>query len=219
MKLAEAKAKLNELSGIPFKELFNSEDMNMIIRNKGKTGQLLEIALGMDLSSKNRDFEDGELKTNKCDRSGKPLETVFITQIMSIIDDLIEQKPFESTKLYEKIDNILYVPVCKEGEPTEWMFLPSIHIDLSKAQFSSLRNICRDDYYSICEQLKHHIETSTDGFIHTSNGEHMQVRSKDSMPYSPIYSEVYGRAVSNKNHAFYFQKKFVYDIQKMYGGE
>lgn len=215
MKLAEANAKLNELSNISFGELFSEEQIAGIIKNKGKTGQLLELALGMELSSRNLDFEDGELKTNKCDHSGKPLETVFITQILSVIDDLINEKPFEETHLYEKIDNILYVPVCKEGSPEGWMFLPSIHIDLSQEAFSSLREIWRDDYYSICHQLKKHIETAPDGFIHTSNGQHIQVRSKDSKPYSPIFSSVYNRNVSNKNHAFYFQKQFVYDIQKM----
>ena len=35
------------------------------------------------------------------------------------------------------------------------------------------------------------------------------------MPYRPIYSGVYGRNVSNKNHAFYFRKEFVYDIRSM----
>lgn len=215
MKLAEAEIKLNKLKNIPFKALFSLEQIENIIINKGKTGQLLELALGMNLSSNNLDFEDGELKTNKCDRNGKPLETVFITQIASVIDDMMTGKPFEQTHLYEKIDNILYVPVCKVGKPEEWMFLESIHIDLTKPQFAPLREIWRDYYYSICSQLKHHIETSADGFIHTSNGTHIQVRSKDSKPYHPIFSSVYGRAVSNKNHAFYFQKQFVYDIQKM----
>lgn len=215
MKLAEAESRLNELSYIPFGELFSPTDMEMIIKNKGKTGQLLEIALGMPLSNGNLDFEDGELKTNKCNRDGKPLETVFITQISKIIDDLIAEKPFEETHLYEKIKNILYVPVCKIGHPTEWMFLESIHVDLSKSAFSSLRGIWQEDYYSICKQLKEHIETSSDGFIHTSNGSHIQIRSKDSKPYHPIYSNIYGRYVSNKNHAFYFQKQFVYDIKEM----
>ena len=59
-----------------------------------------------------------------------------------------------------------------------------------------------------------HIETSKDGLIHTSNGTHIQIRSKDSKPYHPIYSHKYGRYVSNKNHAFYFQKQFVYDVRK-----
>ena len=215
MKLEEACNRFNKLAGIRFGELFSPSDMNMIIINKGKTGQLLELSLGMHLSSTNLDFEDGELKTNKCDSLGNPRETVFITQISSVIDELIQERPFEQTHLYEKISNILYVPVCKDGDPRNWMFLPSIHIDLSSPRYRDLRNIWRADYYSICKQLKHHIETSADGFIHTSNGQHIQVRSKDSQPYHPIYSETYGRYVSNKNHAFYFQKQFVYDVRKM----
>lgn len=215
MKLQEACEKFNSLAGIRFSELFSSSDMDMIIVNKGKTGQLLELALGMNLSSTNIDFEDGELKTNKCDASGTPKETVFITQISRVIDELIQQRPFEDTHLYEKISNILYVPVCKDGDPRTWMFLPSINIDLSSPKFATLRSTWENDYYSICRQLKDHIETSADGFIHTSNGTHIQVRSKDSKPYHPIYSSTYERYVSNKNHAFYFQKQFVYDIKHM----
>ena len=215
MRLQEACVRFNKLAGIRFEELFSQNDMNMIIINKGKTGQLLELALGMHLSSTNLDFDDGELKTNKCDNAGNPKETVFITQISSVIDELIQERPFEETHLYEKISNILYVPVCKDGSPKDWMFLPSIHIDLSSPRYAQLRDIWRSDYYSICSQLRMHIETSPDRRIHTSNGQHIQVRSKDSMPYHPIYSEVYGRYVSNKNHAFYFRKEFVYDIRSM----
>mgnify|MGYP005751936805 CR=1 FL=1 len=217
MRLDEACKRFNHIANIPFGELFSPEDLNTIIINKGKTGQLLELSLGMKLSSKNIDFEDGELKTNKCDADGNPKETVFITQISSIIDELIADcpRPFEQTHLYEKIRNILYVPVCKDGDPKKWMFLPSIHIDLDSPRYSKLKEIWRNDYYSICEQLKQHIKTSSDGYIHTSNGQHIQIRSKDSKPYHPIYSSIYGRNVSNKNHAFYFQKQFVYDIRRM----
>ena len=216
MKLKEAQQKIIQLCNIPFSEIFNENDFETIKKNKGKTGQLLELALGKKLDSFNIDFEDGELKSNKCDRNGTPLETVFITQISSVIDELLEEKKFEDTHLYEKISNILYVPVCKVGDPHDWMFLDAIHIDLSDDRFSSLLDIWRNDYYSICKQLKTHIETSADGFIHTSNGRHIQIRSKDSKPYHPIYSSTYGRYVSNKNHAFYFQRQFVFDILDMY---
>lgn len=217
MKLKEAQEKIIKICNIPFGELFDETDFPMIIKNKGKTGQLLEMALGKKLDNSNLDFEDGELKSNKCDANGKPLETVFITQIASVIDELIEQKPFEETHLYEKISNILYVSVCKEGAPHNWMFLDAIHIDLTNPAFSSLLKTWEDDYYSICRQLKEHIESSKDGFIHTSNGTHIQVRSKDSKPYHPIFSKHYDRYISNKNHAFYFQKQFVYDVRKAYG--
>lgn len=216
MKLKDAQKRILELCNIPFSEMFSEEDFETIIRNKGKTGQMLELALGKKLDSFNIDFEDGELKSNKCDATGKPLETVFITQISSVIDELLQEKTFEQTHLYEKISNMLYVPVCKVGNPRDWMFLDAIHIDLTDKRFSSLLNTWREDYYGICKQLKYHIENSRDGFIHTSNGIHIQVRSKDSKPYHPIYSFTYGRYVSNKNHAFYFQKQFVYDILDMY---
>ena len=62
MKLEEANNRLNRLTGIRFGQLFSPEDMRMIIVNKGRTGQLLEISLGMHLSSTTLDFEDGELK-------------------------------------------------------------------------------------------------------------------------------------------------------------
>ncbi len=65
MKLQQASEKLNDLSGIPFGELFSEKDIENIIVNKGRTVQLLELALGMKLSNSNLDFEDGELKTNK----------------------------------------------------------------------------------------------------------------------------------------------------------
>ena len=170
MRLQEACDKFNSLAGIQFGKLFSSSDMEMIIINKGKTGQLLELALDMNLSSTNLDFEDGELKTNKCNFRGEPKETVFITQISSVIDELIQQRPFEDTHLYEKISNILYVPVCKDGDLRTWMFLPSINIDLCSPKFAELKNIWRDDYYSICRQLKQHIETSADGFIPPMEG-------------------------------------------------
>ena len=41
MRLEEAHRRLNDLSGIPFGELFSRNDMDTIILNKGNTGQLL----------------------------------------------------------------------------------------------------------------------------------------------------------------------------------
>jgi len=216
MLLNEAQDKINSIANKPFYSLFTMVELENIIINKGKTGQLLELALGMKLTSGNLDFEDGELKTNKCDKNGKPLETVFITQIASIIDELLEQKSFKETHLYKKINNILYVPVCKVGRPQNWFFLPSTHINLKLSRFAPLLEIWREDYYNICGQLKSHIENSADGFIHTSNGQHLQIRSKDSKPYHPIYSQVYRKEISNKNHAFYFMKSFMQYINDAY---
>ena len=217
MKLQEAERKLNLLVGVRFNELFTNEELQIIKINKGRTGQLLELSLDMRLSNSNRDFEDGELKTNKCDSLGNPLETIFITQISSMFDDLVTELSFEQTSLYTKIDNILYVPVAKEGAPEDWFFLPSIHVDLNMPEFEQLSSQLEEDYYTICSILREQIENGIDRNIHTANGKYIQVRSKDSKPYHPIYSNIYGRYVSNKNHAFYFKKEFVYEIRKIVG--
>lgn len=209
MKLDEAKKLINALAGKEFGQVFKQEQMIDIIKNKGKSGQLLEMALGLNLSSTNLDFEDGELKTNKCDADGKPLETMFITQVSKMIDELLVGKDFYNSNLYKKIDNLLYVPISKVGAPSQWMFLPCVHVNLCDEKFNGLKLQLEKDYYSICDQLNEHIKTKSDGFIHTSNGEYIQIRSKDSKPYHPIYSDIYNKEVSNKNHAFYFKKEFM----------
>ena len=217
MKLKKAINKLEPLVNRKFKNIFSEEQMKDIIINKGKSGQLLELALGLDNSSRKLDFEDGELKTNKCNSDGKPLETMYITQISRIIDDLLKEKDFYSSRLYQKINNLLYVPISKVGNPEDWMFLPFTHINLEndefinleKEEFEFLKNQLETDYYTICRKLKTHVENSEDGFIHTSNGQFIQIRSKDSKPYHPIYSNIYNKEVSNKNHAFYFKKQFM----------
>ena len=124
MRLEDANRRFNEIAGIRFGELFSPSQLEYIIINKGKTGQLLEMALGLHLSSTNLDFDDGELKTNKCDSFGRPLETVFVTQISGIIDELINEVPFNQTHLCEKISNILYVPYARKAHRKRGCFFP-----------------------------------------------------------------------------------------------
>lgn len=92
MKLIEAQKRIEKLAYIPFKEYLTEEQFNNIVVNKGKTGQILELTIGLQLSNTTLDFEDGELKTNKCNKLGIPAETMFITQTASIIDELLSFK-------------------------------------------------------------------------------------------------------------------------------
>lgn len=215
--LQEAYLRLKKLENIPFTLLFSPSQLASMRVNKGRTGQLLELALGMSSSNDTLDFVDGELKTNKCTKEGKPKETIFITQICTCIDDLFFKLHFQETHLYEKIRNLLYVPVMKEGEPENWRFLPCIHIDLENPIYIGVRKQLEDDYYHICATLQEQVENSETGFIGTANGKYLQIRCKDFKKeegsYSPIYSELYGRYISNKNHAFYFKKQFIEAIK------
>lgn len=209
MKLSHAKVKINQLAYLPFKNYLNPEHYHNIVKNKGKTGQILELTIGLPLSNSTLDFEDGELKTNKCDRTGKPLETMFITQTASIIDELLYHKPFYETKLFTKLQHLLYVPISKDGSPNEWMYLPCIEVDLSLPKYFELKKQLEADYYSICEQMNHQLSLSNKANLHTVNGEFIQIRTKDSKPYTPIYSQKYDRYISDKNRAFYFKKEFM----------
>ena len=215
--LSEAKNRAAEFIGVQFSEIFLPEDLAGMKRDKGLSGKLLEKLIGVPAGPDLHDFVDGELKTTKCRRDGSPQErTIFITQISRDIDKILAETPFESSRLYRKIKRLLLVPICKEGEPHEWKFLPPIHVDLATPQWHEMARQLKDDYHSIAEQLREHIENSEDGFIHTSNGEYIQIRSKDSGPtYHPIRSTMYGREVSNKNHAFYFLPSFMKELQKI----
>jgi DNA mismatch repair protein MutH len=209
LRVAEALPRLEAACGRRFGDLF-AKHPNDLRTNKGHVGQLLLTHIGLTLDSQLCDFEDGELKTNKCSRDGKPLETMFITQISGIIDQLVSDppEPFLKSPLYEKIRQILYVPVVKEKtNVAEWYFIRCIRIEAPLG--SPLFHQLDEDYRSICSQLRSSAETSSDRFIHTANGRYLQVRSKDSKPYHPIHSATFNRFISNKNHAFYFRKEFM----------
>src|SRR6056297_921024 len=194
MKLKDAIKALKPITNVPFKNFLTEEQLKNIRTNKGLTGQLLEIQLGLENSSRNLDFEDGELKSNKVDIDGKPLETMYIKQISSMIDDLLNEYNFFETKLYKKIDNILYVPVYKgtrknKVDRREWRLLPHIHIKLP--EHPEILNQLEKDYYNICTLMKKQLDKSPESSLHTCNGKYIQIRTKDSKPYNQIFSEKY----------------------------
>ena len=192
MKLGEAQHRIETLAGIPFSEYLSPEQIQdaMMILNKGKTGQLLELTIGLKLSNTTLDFEDGELKTNKCNRLGQPKETMFITQISSMIDELLSKRAFQDTKLYEKSRRLLYVPISKDGSPADWMYLKPVNVDLSLPKYNLLAKQLEADYYDICDQLNVQLSESDKSMLHTASGKFIQIRTKDSKPYHPIYSNL-----------------------------
>ena len=50
MKLIEAQKRIEKLAYIPFKEYLPEEQFNNIVVNKGKTGQILELTIGLSIS-------------------------------------------------------------------------------------------------------------------------------------------------------------------------
>ena len=218
MLLNEAHKKLINLKGKTVGEIltqFESRIKEFKI-NKGGIGQMILLYLGLPLDSKLTDFDDGELKTNKTDKDGNSKETIFITQISSTIDELIgeKSKDFFQSNLFKKIKNVALVGICKDDKDfNNWKFtyFYTFSFEKNKKLFKKFNN----DYKTICEQLKNYIKTSKDNFIHTSNGKYIQVRSKDSKPYHPIYSKKFEKYISNKNHAFYFKKDLTKFLERL----
>ena len=211
MKLEDAIPKIEKIVGVKFKDLYTSDELVDIKIAKGNTGILLQKIIRLPAGNTLRDFEDGELKTNKCDETGKPLETMFISQISNRFDELLDESlEFKDSWIYEKIQRLLYVPVVKtDKDPDNWYFLKTVFIDISKNK--DLYNQLKSDF----EQIKQKVITdvnSDDNFIHTSSGKYIQIRTKDAKPYNPIFSKKLNREVSNKNFAFYFKKDFMKSI-------
>lgn len=102
-----------KINDVPFGVLFNNVPIDVI--NKGKVGQLLDIFLGLQNGNNLLDFEDGDLKTNKAKINGLPKETMFITQVSSQIDDLLNGIKFEDSRLFKKISRLIYLSVVKMG--------------------------------------------------------------------------------------------------------
>ncbi len=211
MKLEDAIPKIEKIVGVKFKDLYTSDELVDIKIAKGNSGILLQKIIRLPAGNTLRDFEDGELKTNKCDETGKPLETMFISQISNRFDELLDESlEFKDSWIYEKIQRLLYVPVVKtDKDPDNWYFLKTVFIDISKNK--DLYNQLKSDF----EQIKQKVITdvnSDDNFIHTSSGKYIQIRTKDAKPYNPIFSKKLNREVSNKNFAFYFKKDFMKSI-------
>ena len=214
MLLREGKRKIDSISGTNFGELFKKSHSKIKCPNKGMVGQLIEKAIGLDNTNFLLDFEDGELKTNKCtidkNNNTKPMETMFVKQVSTEIDNMVCKKPidFINSSFFKKIENLLYVPVFKNTKNAQdWYVIDCYHVEL-KHNPEVLEQLM-DDWNTICYGMRQ--SCSTVGKFGTTNGEYIQVRSKDSKPYHPIVSSEFGE-VTNKNYAIYFRPDFMKDI-------
>ena len=78
--------------------------------NKGKRGQLLELALGIANSSKLTDCVDGELK------SFTQGESIAVTSIKHVLPEIMNNVSFHETKLGRKLKRTLYVKFSSDNE-------------------------------------------------------------------------------------------------------
>lgn len=188
--------------------------------NKGLVGQVLEQVLGVGNSSRTMDLVDGELKTHKSTPAGLPMETVAVTMVSTIIDEMYDCRPFEQTRVFKKLNRTIYVPAYRDRSvpPEEWMWHRPVFVDLDEPAWHTVRWRLYEDYNAICLHT-HACFHGGDKMLHgtPSSKRILQIRTKDSAPYSPIYSHRVGRHISNKNYAFYLTKNFVDLIHEVSG--
>ena len=160
-------------------------------KNKGDRGQLLELALGIPNSSRLTDLVDGELK------SYTKGESIAVTQVRHTLPEVMNNTPFNKSKLGIKIARTLYVAFDRDNN------------FLGTATHTETNKLIEEDYNDICEQIRNTDQLKT---ITGKNGI-LQIRTKDSKykgKYHPIFWE--GQQLSNKGYAFYLTAKYAKSI-------
>ena len=93
MKISEAYPICTKFVNIPFKNLFSHFCKDEIIKNKSKSGKLMEKLCSLNLSNKTTDFEDGALKSSELK------ESTAITTIPGWVDDISYKNPYHLINL------------------------------------------------------------------------------------------------------------------------
>ena len=168
-------------------------------RNKGGRGQLLELALGIENSSKLCDCVDGELK------SFTQGESIAVTQLKHVLPEIVgdDFKTFSESKVGIKLRNTLYVGFDRDNN-----YLGSVN--LSETNNPEHYAMLEEDFEYIGHEIQMRIIDGKKLSTITGLNGLLQIRTKDSKTasgkYHPIFWE--GEQLSNKGYAFYLCGKF-----------
>ena len=164
--------------------------------NKGKRGQLLELALGIANTSKLTDCVDGELK------SFTQGESIAVTQLKHILPQIFANIPIYRTKLGIKTQQTLFGGFDRDNN-----FIGSTTLtpESDPKHFEQLEQ----DFHDICDAILTAYYDKKE--LHTVTGRNglLQIRTKDSKykgKYHPIIWK--GQQLSDKGFAFYLTGKF-----------
>ena len=154
--------------------------------NKGKRGQLLELALGIANTSKLTDCVDGELK------SFTQGESIAVTQLKHILPQIFANIPIYRTKLGIKTQQTLFVGFDRDnnfiGSTTLTPESDPKHFEQLEQDFHDICDAILDAYY---DKKELHTVTGRNGLL--------QIRTKDRKykgKYHPIIWK--GQQLSDK---------------------
>jgi len=213
MLLSEAETKLNSI---------DKNQAPIPARNKGGRGQWVEKQLGMELSSKLNDFDDGELKVFK---EGEP---IAVTSLLHCFDEVFDRSvSFSESKVGKKLENVLFVKFAKSGKFVDSLVTNS---ESHREEYYKLIQDYNDvgeemrKRYDNNEQHEHIIRKKGQPPFHTGNyynlstisgrNGYLQIRSKDNPKKDGSYKPlVYnGREVYHCKMAFYLRNEFARKI-------
>ena len=201
----QAEARFIGLVGVPLGALVAPGVLAEMRRDKGGSGRAIERLLGVSPSSNLLDFDDGELKTFHSDRDGFPLETVAVTRVQRV-DPILGGRPFAATRLYKKLRRVLFVGVFRpDKDPGTWVVSAAFRFE-GRAGTEWYERLERS-YHDVTGQLRHRLIAGED--FATLSGSLLQMRVRDSRPYTPVYSERLGRQISNKGIGFYLRREMI----------
>ena len=169
--------------------------------NKGKRGQLLELALGIANTSKLTDCVDGELK------SFTQGESIAVTQLKHILPQIFANIPIYRTKLGIKTQQTLFVGFDRDnnfiGSTTLTPESDPKHFEQLEQDFHDICDAILDAYY---DKKELHTVTGRNGLL--------QIRTKDSKDKNGNYHPIIwkGQQLSNKGFAFYLTGKYAKTI-------
>ena len=160
------KMHLNEV-----KELLEKLDISKLEKprkDKGKRGKELENILGIPNGTNLTDLEDGELKTYTIG------ETISVTQLGHCLSDIIDNNiDFKDTKLYKKMERIIYIAYLKDGTYKKWKVV------VLKEDDENFKKI-KEDYEYISKKIKLAYENKNMLTTITGPNNILQIRTKAS---------------------------------------
>ena len=125
---------------------------NISKRNKGSVGGEFEKKIGIPKSSDRCDYSDGgDCKTLKF-KNGRPDESCDIIMLQEILYEAMNNVPFYESAVYEKIKQVHFAPINKDGEIDEWTFGKNFAI--SRDTHPSLYEQMEKDYNHIIERIR-----------------------------------------------------------------
>jgi DNA mismatch repair protein MutH len=170
------------------KEKLSNKIHNITInKNKGNVGHFIEKSIGLTLNSECLDLQDGEVKAFPLKKNKKsdilvPKETIAITMTDK---ESLKKDDFNSSRLYKKIENIIFVPYLRQN--TKVLIFTPILIKLNDNK--TLYDKCKQDYDNIQKCLNDTNE------IRSKVGEYIQSRTKGQK--------------NSKTRAYYFKTQYI----------